>query len=71
DYVLSGVSHDSQWIVSGSKDCGMQFWDPAGVTQCILRGHKNSVISVSLDPAGNLLASGGGDNLARICAVHS
>ncbi|KAJ6557825.1 WD40-repeat-containing domain protein [Mycena capillaripes] len=69
DYVLSvAVSHDSQWIVSGSKDRGVQFWDRAGVVQCMLQGHKNSVISIDLNPTGNLLATGSGDNLARICA---
>ncbi|KAJ7460657.1 chromatin associated protein [Mycena latifolia] len=67
DYVLSvAVSHDAQWVVSGSKDRGVQFWDANGVVQCMLQGHKNSVISISLDPVGNLLASGSGDNLARI-----
>ncbi|KAJ6624922.1 WD40-repeat-containing domain protein [Mycena sp. CBHHK59/15] len=70
DYVLSvAVSHDAQWVVSGSKDRGVQFWDSAGVVQCMLQGHKNSVISISLDPVGNLLATGSGDNLARICAL--
>lgn len=28
DYVLSvAVSHDGQWVVSGSKDRGVQFWE--------------------------------------------
>jgi glucose repression regulatory protein TUP1 len=41
--VLSvAVSHDGQWIVSGSKDRGVQFWDRSGVVQCMLQGHKNS-----------------------------
>ncbi|KAJ7829036.1 chromatin associated protein [Mycena leptocephala] len=67
DYVLSvAVSHDGQWIVSGSKDRGVQFWDRSGVVQCMLQGHKNSVISIDLNPTGNLLATGSGDNLARI-----
>ncbi|KAJ7355665.1 chromatin associated protein [Mycena albidolilacea] len=67
DYVLSvAVSHDSQWVVSGSKDRGIQFWDLAtGELRCMLQGHKNSVISISLGPM-DLLASGSGDNLARI-----
>ncbi|KAJ7272550.1 WD40-repeat-containing domain protein [Mycena haematopus] len=66
DYVLSvAVSHDSQWFVSGSKDRGIQFWDQTGVVQCMLQGHKNSVISISLGPT-DMLASGSGDNLARI-----
>lgn len=57
------------------------------VAQCMLQGHKNSgkdcsgarraltdtntVISINLNPAGNLLATGSGDNLARICAYIS
>ncbi|EAU89183.1 transcriptional repressor [Coprinopsis cinerea okayama7 len=33
DYVLSvAVSGDGQWVVSGSKDRGVQFWDLAGVS---------------------------------------
>ncbi|KAJ7089718.1 chromatin associated protein [Mycena belliarum] len=72
DYVLSvAVSHDAQWVVSGSKDRGVQFWDSNGVVQCMLQGHKNSVISISLDPVGNLLASGSGDNLARIWSYQN
>ncbi|KAF8196823.1 WD40-repeat-containing domain protein [Mycena galopus ATCC 62051] len=66
DYVLSvAVSHDSHWFVSGSKDRGIQFWDQSGVAHCMLQGHKNSVISISLGPT-DMLASGSGDNLARI-----
>jgi WD40 repeat protein len=42
--VLSvAVSHDGQWVVSGSKDRGVQFWDSRNATvQCMLQGHKNS-----------------------------
>ncbi|KAJ6485827.1 chromatin associated protein [Mycena sanguinolenta] len=66
DYVLSvGVSRDSQWFVSGSKDRAIQFWDQTGVVQCLLQGHKNSVISISL-ASTDMLASGSGDNIARI-----
>ncbi len=44
DYVLSvAVSHDGQWVVSGSKDRGVQFWDAkTAQVQCMLQGHKNS-----------------------------
>jgi general transcriptional corepressor TUP1 len=44
DYVLSvAVSHDGQWVVSGSKDRGVQFWDARTATvQLMLQGHKNS-----------------------------
>ncbi|KAF8875069.1 WD40-repeat-containing domain protein [Infundibulicybe gibba] len=69
DYVLSvAVSHDGQWVVSGSKDRGVQFWDSrTAIVQCMLQGHKNSVISIDLSPAGNILATGSGDWQARIC----
>ncbi|GAB1519171.1 proteinral transcription repressor [Rhizoctonia solani] len=68
DYVLSvAVSPDNQWIVSGSKDRGVQFWDPRSATQqLMLQGHKNSVISIDLSPAGGLLATGSGDWQARV-----
>ncbi|KAG1877108.1 WD40-repeat-containing domain protein [Suillus tomentosus] len=68
DYVLSvAVSHDGQWVVSGSKDRGVQFWDShTATTQCMLQGHKNSVISIDLSPAGSILATGSGDWQARI-----
>ena len=44
DYVLSvAVSHDGQWVVSGSKDRGVQFWEARTATvQLMLQGHKNS-----------------------------
>ncbi|KAG6853302.1 hypothetical protein C0991_005357, partial [Blastosporella zonata] len=44
DYVLSvSVSHDGQWVVSGSKDRCVQFWDIRNATlQFVLQGHKNS-----------------------------
>ncbi|KAJ7663136.1 global repressor Tup1p, partial [Mycena polygramma] len=67
-YVLgAAVSSDLQWVVSGSKDSGVLFWDAGGMVQCMIHGHRNSVISVSLDPAGKLLATGSADKLVRIC----
>ncbi|GLB45183.1 putative anaphase-promoting complex subunit 4 WD40 domain [Lyophyllum shimeji] len=68
DYVLSvSVSHDGQWVVSGSKDRCVQFWDSRNAAlQFMLQGHKNSVISLDVNPAGGLLATGSGDSLARI-----
>jgi len=68
DYVLSvAVSPDGAWVVSGSKDRGVQFWDPrTSQTQLMLQGHSNSVISIDLSPAGGLLATGSGDWIARI-----
>jgi len=68
DYVLSvAVSPDGAWVVSGSKDRGVQFWNPKDAqTQLMLQGHKNSVISIDLSPAGGLLATGSGDWQARV-----
>ncbi|CAG8517216.1 7638_t:CDS:2, partial [Ambispora gerdemannii] len=68
DFVLSvAVSPDGRWVVSGSKDRGVQFWDPnTAQTQFMLQGHKNSVISVALSPVGKLFATGSGDCRARV-----
>ncbi|KAF9817023.1 hypothetical protein IEO21_03697 [Rhodonia placenta] len=72
DYVLSvAVSHDGQWVVSGSKDRGVQFWDAkTAIAHCMLQGHKNSVISIDLSPSGNILATGSGDWQARIWSYN-
>jgi len=68
DFVLSvALTPDNQWVLSGSKDRGVQFWDPrTGQTQLMLQGHKNSVISVAPSPTGNFFATGSGDTRARI-----
>ncbi|KAI8366731.1 WD40-repeat-containing domain protein [Radiomyces spectabilis] len=69
DFVLSvATTPDGNWIVSGSKDRTVQFWDPrTGQTQFMLQGHKNSVISVATSPGRQpLFATGSGDNRARI-----
>lgn len=37
------LTPDGQWVMSGSKDRGVQFWDPiTGNAQMMLQGHKNS-----------------------------
>ena len=44
DFVLSvALTPDGAWVLSGSKDRGVQFWDPSnGTVQLMLQGHKNS-----------------------------
>ncbi|KIW10247.1 hypothetical protein PV08_11209 [Exophiala spinifera] len=68
DYVLSVcLTPGGEWVMSGSKDRGVQFWDPnTGNAQMMLQGHKNSVISVAPCPTGHLFATGSGDMKARI-----
>ncbi|KAF2657420.1 transcriptional repressor rco-1 [Lophiostoma macrostomum CBS 122681] len=68
DFVLSvALTPHGDWVLSGSKDRGVQFWDPhTGVAQLMLQGHKNSVISVAPSPSGNIFATGSGDMRARI-----
>jgi len=37
------VSHDGRWVVSGSGDRGVQFWDTkSGIVQLMLRGHQRA-----------------------------
>jgi glucose repression regulatory protein TUP1 len=68
DFVLSvALTPNGDWVMSGSKDRGVQFWNPhTGVAQLMLQGHKNSVISVAPSPTGGLFATGSGDMRARI-----
>lgn len=69
DFVLSVAvaPPDGRWVVTGSKDRAVQFWDAAaGATQLVLQGHKNSVIAVAVAPVGGLFATGSGDTRARV-----
>ncbi|KAJ3305677.1 general transcription repressor [Blyttiomyces sp. JEL0837] len=80
-----------EWVVSGSKDRTVTFWDgralsggsmngapggrPSGdlasVALFTLKGHANSIISVSLASVGGLFATGSGDTRARIWRVSA
>jgi len=42
------ISHDGQWIVSGSGDCGVQFWDRHGRPHLTLQGHHDAGTRLSL-----------------------
>jgi glucose repression regulatory protein TUP1 len=57
DFVLSVcLTPDGQWLMSGSKDRGVQFWDPVtGVAQMMLQGHKNSGKLWTMLPSKTLL----------------
>ena len=70
DFVLSvAFSPDDQWVLSGSKDRGVVFWDrQTGIAQLHLQGHRNSVISVAPGPRTDIgiFATGSGDSRARI-----
>ncbi|KAG6093925.1 transcriptional regulatory protein rco1 [Claviceps sp. LM220 group G6] len=68
DFVLSVTyTPDAEWILSGSKDRGIQLWDPnTGKFQFELHGHMNSVISVAVSPKGVHFVTGCGDGKARI-----
>ncbi|KAI8820693.1 WD40-repeat-containing domain protein [Fimicolochytrium jonesii] len=82
DYVLSvAFAGRGKWLISGSKDRTVTFWDGRAisgndksgmardtgiVSQFMLQGHKNSVISVALGSAAGLFATGSGDCRARI-----
>ncbi|ODV61144.1 chromatin-silencing transcriptional regulator TUP1 [Ascoidea rubescens DSM 1968] len=72
DFVLSVCSTpDNEYILSGSKDRGVIFWDKnSGDPLFMLQGHRNSVISVCVSNNGiggnGYFATGSGDCKARI-----
>lgn len=74
DFVLSvATTQNDQYILSGSKDRGVLFWDTqSGNPLLMLQGHRNSVISVAvangfpLGPQYGVFATGSGDCKARI-----
>lgn len=65
-------SPDGNWLISGSKDRSVQFWDPrSAATHLMLQGHKNSVISVAVSPSGKAFATGSGDCRARLWSFNA
>ncbi|KAI1355974.1 hypothetical protein F5Y01DRAFT_325067 [Xylaria sp. FL0043] len=61
------MTHDARWIISGSKDRTVQFWDArTGHPQFVLEGHENSVIKATASPDGVHFATASGDFKARI-----
>lgn len=70
DHVFSVFfTPENRWVLSGSKDRGVRFWDPrTGHTQLVLQGHGGSVITVATSPTGGFFATASGDGTARIWA---
>lgn len=72
DFVLSVcLTPDSEYILSGSKDRGVIFWDQqSGIPLLTLQGHRNSVISVAVSlnslASEGIFATGSGDCKARL-----
>ena len=69
--VLSAaVSHDGQWVVSGSFDKSVLFWDARNAqAQFVLHGHNLWVNSVDVSSTGDIFATGGSDGVTRICEL--
>ena len=64
------VSHGGQWVVSGSFDKSVLFWDARNAqAQFALHGHKDWVRSVDMSSTGDFFATGGFDCVTRICEL--
>ena len=67
---VSAVSHDGQWVVSGSIDQCVLLWAArTAQAQCALHGHKDWVRSVDMSSTGDIFATGGFDGVTRICEL--
>lgn len=51
------ISPDGQWIVSGSHDCTIMFWDKDGHSQLVLNGYHFFINSIDFSPIGGLFAT--------------
>ena len=64
------VSHDGEWVVSGSDDESVLFWDARNAqSQFALHGHKHRVRSVDMSSTGDIFATGDVDGVTRICEL--
>lgn len=57
DIVFSvALTPDGRWVLSGSRDRGVQLWDPhTGTAQLMLQGHKKSGKTTSFLPPSQIL----------------
>ena len=66
----TAVSHDGQWVVSGSFDKSALFWDARNAqAQFALHGHEDWSRSVDMSSAGDIFVTGGKDGVTRICEL--
>ena len=62
------ASYDRQWVVSGSIDKSVLFWDARKAqVQFALHAHKDWVVSVDMSPTNGFFATVGDDKVIRIC----
>ena len=66
----TAVSHDGQWVVSGSWDESVLVWDARNAqAQFALHGHKYWVRSVDMSSTGDIFATGDERGVTRICEL--
>ena len=62
------VSPDRKWVVSGSDDHCIRFFDLETATlHIMIQGHNDSVTSLDLSQTGKCLLTGGKDGKVRMC----
>jgi glucose repression regulatory protein TUP1 len=68
DFVLiTAFSRDGKWMLSGSKDRCVVFWDiELGTLHHIISGHKNTVMRVVTSPVEDVFATASGDMTVRL-----
>lgn len=65
------MTSDGRWIVSGSKDRSIVFWNAeTGEPHLIMEGHKNSVIKLASGHSTRIFATAGGDKKARVWSYN-
>jgi glucose repression regulatory protein TUP1 len=58
---------DDQWVLAGSEDGIVVWWDPrTGQAQFMLRNHTGNIWSVAASPTGTYFATGSSDKTACI-----
>lgn len=65
------VSLDGQWVISGSDDKSVLFWDARNAQAIFsLHGQEGIIWSVHVSPTGNIFATAGRDRIVRICELY-
>ena len=66
------MTADGRWILSGSKDRSVIFWDAeTGEPHLLLTGHAYSVIALAIGNSSRIFVTASGDMTAKVWAYSA
>lgn len=66
------MTTDGRWILSGSQDRSVIFWDAeTGEPHLLLTGHVNTIIKLAIGHSSRIFVTASGDMTAKVWAYSA